>query len=181
MEENNEEVIVKENTKKKEKKKKTPVEWFLYTIVTIITVVITWCACDIFINSNTWYMANVEINDISSITVNYSDGEQFYDNTFYLSDPAYRDKAIDMIYFINNRTPHNRIAQCILRNKLKIQNLTTFFDTNSENYSNEFQVIFTTTDDIEKNVVFSKENKKAFIDYILNEENSSAEEVYQIE
>lgn len=166
---------------KKEKPKKTIGEWISYTLVSIIVFIFTWGLCDILINGNNWYMANVNTDDIYSISINYVDKEKNYDNILYLDDPKYKDTSIDMLYFINNRTPHNSIAQCILRNKEKLLNLNKLINISGNNFSTEFNVIITTKDEVEKTVAFSKENKQEFIDYILNDENSVAKEIYKLE
>lgn len=173
----------KEKTEKvkKPKKKKTIGEWIGYTLTTIIVFIFTWGICDILINGSNWYMANVNIDDIYSISVNYVDDGESYDNILYLDDPKYKDTTIDMLYFINNRTPHNAVAQCILRNKEKVTNLSKLINISGNNFSTEFSVIITTNDEVEKTVAFTKENKEEFIDYILDEENSAAKEIYQIE
>lgn len=168
-----------EKKTKKKKEKKTIGEWIIYIIVTVVVFVVTWCTCDIFINGNTWYLVDIDLNQIYSVSITYVDGETLYDNTFYLEDPAYKEIATDMIYFINNRTPHNQLAQCLLRNKNNLRKLKKYFDTSSTSYSNEFRVVITTKDEQEKVVAFSDENKEAFIAYILDEENSTPEGVYQ--
>ena len=165
---------------KQKKPKKTIGEWIAYILVTIVVFVITWCACDILINSNTWYIANVDESEIYSVTVTYSDGETFYDNVFILHDPAYETQTQELLDFIDNRTPHNAVAQCLLRNQQRLLQIPKFFQFQGSDYNEEFRVFVTTEDEVNKEVAFTDENREDFIDYILNTD-FTPEEVYEIQ